>query len=152
MGNEEFEVNNGTCAIVPISSKESKILGDKEYVANKSALKVLEYGCRFYGSSFAGRLEGSKFLLGSCYKLPIILEEETETVFFPTHSYRHDYCSWIALNKIKNYCKQEYDVKVEFLTGKTIVLPLSYDSFETQIFRATKLLLALKQRKQKSRV
>ena len=33
--------------------------------------------------------------------------------------------------------------------GKKIILPISYESFEAQFFRATKLLLTLKKRKQK---
>lgn len=149
---EEFEVNKGTCAIISLGNDRVKIIGNDEKEYSGNVMKAIEYGCNYYGSSFAGRLEGSKFLLGSYYKLPIIMEEESETIFFPTHSYRSDECCWIALGKINDYLRQEYGVKVIFDNEKTLNLPISYDSFETQVFRATKLLLTLKQRKQKSRL
>lgn len=152
MKTEDYEINKSTCAIIPVEKGKIKIIGERDYKLEGCVMDAIEYGCCFYGSSFAGRVEGSKFLLGSFYKLPIIMEEESETIFFPTHSYRHAKCSWIALGKIHEYVKCGYNVKIVFNNGKTLILPVSYDSLETQIFRATKLLLTLKHRKEKNRI
>lgn len=147
---DEIEVNKGVCAIIPIDDNHCKIINDKDIKTSMSAIKVIEQGCRFYGSSFEGRVEGSKFLLGPCYKLQIIIEEITETILFPTHSYKHKKCSWISFSQIKEYIKIGYNVKVTFNNNKTLILPISFESFEMQIFRATKLLLTLKKRKEKN--
>jgi len=148
---QEIEVNRGTCAIISLDKERCKIISEseKDQVLKKLPVDIIEYGCKFFGSSFAGRIEGSKFLLGSCYKLPIIIEEQNELIFFPTHSYRHDKCAWISLNHISEYQKEGYGVKIKFNNGKKLFVPISYESFEAQFFRATKLLLTLRKRKQK---
>ncbi len=148
---DEIEVNKGVCAIIPIDDNHCKIITEKEIKTSMSVMKVIQYGCKFYGSSFEGRVEGSRFLLGPCYKLPIIIEEITETILFPTHSYKHKKCSWISFSQIKEYNKVGYNVKVVFNNNKTLILPISYESFEMQILRATKLLLTLKKRKENHR-
>jgi len=151
METKEIEVNRGTCAIISLDKEMCKIINEseKEQVLKMPTIDIIEYGCRFFGSSFAGRVEGSKFLLGSCYKLPIIIEEQNEMIFFPTHSYRNEKCAWISLNHINEYKKDDYGVKLKFNNGKIISLPISFESFEAQFFRATKLLLTLRKRKQK---
>lgn len=151
MKNDEIEVNRGVCAIIPIDDNHCKIINEKDVKTNMSTMKVIENGCKFYGSSFEGRIEGSRYLLGPCYKLPIIIEEMTETILFPTHSYKHKKCSWISFSQVKEYVKVGYNVKVIFYNNKSLVLPISYESFEMQILRSTKLLLTLKKRKEKSR-
>lgn len=151
MENENFEVNKGTCAIVPIDENHTKIIGEREYEVSAPVNEILDYSCKFFGSSLVGRLEASKFLLGACYKLPIILEEKNSIIMFPTHAYKNKNCCWISFNNVKAYFKFGYSVKVQFFNGKTIYLPISYESFETQIFRSTKLLLTLEKRVEKNR-
>ena len=68
-------------------------------------------------------------------------------IFFPTTSYESDTCAWISLNNISNYKREENHVKVIFQNNTSIDLNISYESFENQVLRATKLLLILKSRK-----
>lgn len=143
----DYEINTQTCAIMPVDEKNIKIIGEETFELKAKTNEIIEYGCRYYGSSFLGRVEGSKFLLGMRYKLPIILEEEKETILFPTHSYKNKACSWISLNKIKGYNVNTNGLEVLFHNNKSVVLPISLDSFESQMLRATKLLLNLRQRK-----
>lgn len=145
------EINTNTCFIKKNDNKSCLISnGKEEIVINMSLKKYLNYNCEYYGSSFEGRKQSSKLLLGSKYKLPIIIEESREIVFFPTKSSKSDQCTWIALNNIKKYEENNYQVKVTFKTGYTKDFDISIESFENQILRASKLELILKKRKEQN--
>ena len=88
-------------------------------------------------------------MLGMLYKLPIIVEENKELIFMPTTSIKNKNCWWINVSNVKSYRPKGNKVLVEFIGGKKCVLPVSYFSFESQLFRANKLLLILKKRKNK---
>lgn len=142
-----YEINNETCA-VNYESKEccSMIQREETIKINQPINQFINYNCNYFGSSFEGRIKGSKKLLGMKYKLPIIIEESQEIIFFPTKSYRNN-SSWIALNKILKYEKNGKSTIVTFTSGKTEKYDISYESFENQVLRATKLLLILKNNK-----
>ena len=145
---KNYEISKTTCALIPNENFSTKIIEGSEILCIPSPInKVIEYSCSYYGSSFKGRLEGSKCALGSKYKLPIIIEETREIIFFPTSSYESQNCSWISLKNISDYKNEENKVKVIFNNGLSLKLNMSYSSFENQVLRATKLLLILKSRK-----
>ena len=101
---DEYEINSSTLAIIPINDNSSKVYEEEtEYVVNKNVHKIIDFNCKFYGSSYAGRCEGTKYLLGIKSKYPIIIEESRNLIFFPTSSTRKLDNAWISLNKIKNY-------------------------------------------------
>lgn len=148
MVTEKYEINSSTCALIPNSDFSTRII--ETYNTTNvpySILNIIEYSCAYYGSSFKGRLIGSKCALGSKYKLPIIIEETRELIFFPTTSYESNNCIWISLQNICDYKREENHVKVLFQNSTSIDLNISYESFENQVLRATKLLLILKSRK-----
>lgn len=143
-----YEINSETCALVP-NSNLSTVIIEKEssFIIPLPVSKVINYNCAYYGSSFEGRLKGSKYALGSKYKLPIIIEESKELIFFPTSSFENPNCVWISLNNISDYQKSQDATIVKFNNKQKIDLKISYESFENQVLRATKLLLILKSRK-----
>ena len=100
---------------------------------------MIDYNCKFYGSSYQGRCEGTKYLTGIKSKFPIIIEESRNIIFFPTSSSRNNDNSWIALNKIKNYKSDYYGTKILFENEKEIAVPISYYSIDNQYSRATML-------------
>lgn len=143
----EYEINSETCAINYESKNSCSIIQDHEKLTiDESINQFLNYNCNYFGSSFEGRIKGSKQLLGMKYKLPIILEESQEIILFPTKSYRNN-SSWIALNKIKKYERGNKSTLVTFTSGETVKYDISYESFENQVLRATKLLMILKNNK-----
>ena len=83
------------------------------------------------------------------YKLPIIIEEFNNIVFFPTSSPRFGQCVWISLSNIKTYMKCENGSKIIFNGDKVLVLDISYYSLENQIFRSA-MLDSLVRRRRKS--
>ncbi len=151
MINTSLEISSKTCALSFKDEKECTIIeGDKELNIAMSLQDFINYNCEYYGSSFEGRVKGAQLALGMKYKLPIIIEESRELVFFPTRSYNSEKCSWISLNNISSYEEKNATTLVTFNSGKKHTFEISIESFENQMLRATKLLLTLKNRKLES--
>lgn len=145
---DTYEINNSTLAIIPISKNCSKVIEkENNYIINNSTTDIIDHSCKFFGSSYNGRCEGTKNLVGFNYKSPIIIEESREIIFFPTSSPRFDNCSWISLNNIDKYIKKENISSIYFKNGINIDFKISYSSLENQILRATMLESKLRQRK-----
>ncbi len=146
----EYEITSKTCALISISEEETEIieLGRKFIIQNKLS-QILKQNCEFYGCSLEGRIKGSQTQLGMKYKLPIVIENTREIIFFPTTSPRLQECSWISLKNIKNYKENEFGTIIEFVDNNELNLPISYETIENQIFRATKLMLISRQRGKK---
>ena len=74
---DSYEVNVSTLAIIAVNDKLSRIIEkDKEFFINKSTINIIDESCRYYGSTYEGRCDGTKSLLNYSYKLPIIIEEQ----------------------------------------------------------------------------
>ncbi len=144
----EYEVNSKTLAIVSLSSQKSKIYEDSNiFVVNKSATKIMEDSCQFFGSSLLGRQKGTNNLIGVTHKAPIIVEESREIIFFPTLSPRKNSCSWIALKNIASYYDKDQNVYIKFKNNVQLELDISYGVVDNQVLRATRLESVLRNRK-----
>lgn len=146
--NKTYEINRDTLAIIPIDKNCSKVIEkDQEFIVEKGATNIIDDSCRYFGSSYNGRFEGTKEILGVSYKSPIIVEESREIIFFPTASPRFSECCWICLNNIEDYKKHERGTKVNFINGQTLEFDISHSSFENQMIRSLRLAKILKRRK-----
>lgn len=143
-----YEITYDTQVIAPIDKNSSRIMEtDTEYIINNSTLNILEYSCEYFGSSYEGRKEGTKKLLGITHKAPIIVEESRKIIFFPTTSAENEKCVWINLEKIDRYHKLGSKRSVIiFKNGDLIELDVSYGSLSNQILRASRLKFVLDQR------
>ncbi len=145
---ENYEINKTTCAVIPIDDNTSRIIEQEEIlIVNQSVQKIIDQSCRYFGSSYVGRFEGTKNLLGYNYKAPIIIEESTELIFFPTSSPRFSHCAWISLKLIKDYQKINRHTLISFADGQDVEFDISFESLDNQILRATRLEAILKKRK-----
>lgn len=145
---QSYEINNGTLAIIPINETTTKVIEiDNEYIVNKSSMEIIDDSCNYYGSTYKGRNEGTKNLLGMSYKLPIIIEESKNIIFFPTTSPRLIDCYWISLNNIKNYIKNNDESIIVFKNDNVISVNVSIFILESQILRASRLSSILQSRK-----
>ncbi len=144
---DSYEINTETLAVLSIDNRTSKVLEkDKEYFVSTSAYKVMDKSCQYFGSSYEGRIAGSKSILNASYKLPVIVEESKEIIFFPTNSAMVEHCSWLALNNIKSYEKYNDKTKVIFNNDRELILDITYPSFDNQLLRANKLGYIFKKR------
>lgn len=144
--NNSYEINEGTLALISKDKFNTKILEDKStYLIENNSLDILDSSCKYFGSSYEGRKEGSKSIMGCGYKIPIVVEDTMNLVFFPTTSPEDDNCIWIAVNQIKDYQQEKYNMtKIIFKNNEELVVPFSFRSIENQIFRATRLSYILK--------
>ena len=146
---DSYEINKYTCAIVNVDKELTKVIeSDTDYYINQTSYEIMDNSCQYYGSTCEGRLKGTRMILGSNYKVPIVVEETNNIIFFPIESPTKDDCTWIALNQIKEYEKCENLTKVTFSNGKSIIINTSYGCFETQVFRANRLESLINKRKE----
>ena len=145
---ESYEINSSTLAVIAVDKRTSKIMEESnEFFVQKPVFEIINASCKFFGSSYVGRFEGTKYLTGISYKSPIIIEESKNIIFFPTASPRSFDCSWIALNQILTYNDLFGKTTIRFNNGSLLNLNISYTIIENQILRATKLDSILRKRK-----
>lgn len=145
---DSYFINRATCAIIPIDKEVSEVyeLNDS-YIVDKSVKEIIDESCKYFGCSYKGRYEGSKKVLNMNYKLPIVVEEFHNLIFFPTSSPRFHECIWLSLNNISTYERQDKETKIIFNSEREMILDISYYSVENQIFRATMLESLLRKRR-----
>ena len=145
----KYEINQDTIALCPITRNVSKVIElDREFIVSKSTTKIMEDSCAYFGSTLTGRMQGTKNLIGVSHKAPIIVEEASDIIFFPTSSSRkEENCFWLRLKYIEKYYKSGDKITVEFQNNHTLNLNLSYGIIDNQILRATRLESVLRNRK-----
>ncbi len=145
----KYEFSKGTLAIVPNDDESSLVYEDNErYIVQNKPFQIMEDSCIYFGSSYKGRKEGSKAILGAEYKVPIIVEDTNNIIAFPTTSPYASDCCWISLSRIYNIYKiDNFNTKIVFDNGEEIIVPCSFRSVENQMSRAARLDLIIKNRK-----
>ena len=150
---KDYEINEETLAIMPDDVWSSMVLEDDfKYEVNKTPLEILDYSCKYFGSSYPGRKDGSKDILNSSYKLPILVEDTRNIIFFPTSSPLDDSCTWISLGNIKDYRKVgKNKTEILFKNNKVMNVDVSYYSLNNQVMRASRLESIIRNRKEKAK-
>ena len=143
-----YEINDETLAVMSFDEDKSRIIeSDDDYVVNEIPYSIMENSCKYFGSSFEGRVLGSKDILGSIYKTPIIVEESKDLIFFPTEALSSPSVAWISYKRIKNVEKYGRMTRVIFDNDESVVVNCPYFSIKNQIFRCNMLETISKNRK-----
>lgn len=146
---QEYEFSLDTLAVIPLNAEATKVIEkDAEYIVNTNSMKIIDDGCRFFGSTYHGRSEGTKSMIGINYKSPIIIEESIPIIFFPTISPRLEACSWISFKEIEKYVKKTEKVTtIYFKNGLKLDLNIPFKSIQNQVLRASYLNTTLNDRR-----
>ena len=144
-----YEINEGTLAVLSVDGSKSKIFeDDKEYLVDSTPFEIVDYSCKYFGSSYEGRKEGTKSILHIEYKVPIIVESTSNIIFFPTGSPYSQDCNWLSLKHIKLVNERPNGTaEIVFNNGKTLDISVSKRMIENQILRASRLDLIIRNRK-----
>ena len=141
---ESYEINKDTVALVPKDSNHTIVYEtDNSFVVDKSALKIVEESCEYFGSSLEGRQAGTSKLVGFTHKVPVIIEESFDLIFFPTLSPKNNSCSWLSYSHIYKPDK----TIVELKNGKKILIDVSSSIIDNQLYRCSRLKDTLQMRK-----
>ena len=145
----KYEISRGTLPIVPNDKENSVVYEDEErYIIDDKPFKIMEDSCKYFGSTYEGRKESARDILGAEYKVPIVVEDTDNLVVFPTTSPYSDECVWISLKRLKKFEKVDScNTKIIFDNNKEIIVPCSYRTIENQISRASRLDYILRMRK-----
>ena len=145
----KYEISRGTLAIVPNEEKGSVVYEDEErYIVNQRPFEIMEESCKYFGSTYEGRKNGAKEMLGAEYKVPIIVEDSSNLIVFPTTSPQSDDCVWISLKRVNKIIKiDSNNTKIIFDNNKEIIVDSSYRTIENQLSRASRLDLILRNHK-----
>ena len=145
---DNYEINEDTMLLLPLGENLCHIIEyNDEFTVKLGSNEIIDYSCKYYGSSYIGRYEGTKAILGYSYKLPIVIDEVKNVIFFPTCSPRYGKACWINPKYVKKFIQKERKTTIIFTNEKTILLDISYRSFENQILRATYLENTLRNRR-----
>lgn len=137
---KNYEINEDTYVIIGEKFGRTKVIEkEKQYEVVEDAYKIMDDNCKYYGSSYYGRVESSKSILNCSYKLPVIVEESSCMIFFPLKSTLLDDCTWINLNSIKYIEKVGSKSKITFINNEEMIFDISKLSLENQIYKSSKL-------------
>ncbi len=142
--NSEYVINDDTIAVMAVTDSCCKVYEvDDEFMVNKSINDIIELSCKYYGSSLKGRLDGSKHILGCTYKLPIVINQYKNSIFFTTRSYKSGDTYIICYNNISFYEKVDQRTRIYAPKDKIIMIDERYKIFENHYSRANLLYMKL---------
>ena len=145
---ESYEINKDTVALIPKDDNHTVVYEvDNSFVVNKPTLKIVEESCEYFGSSLEGRQVGTSKLVGFTHKVPVIIEESFNIIFFPTLSPKNEECSWISYSHVFKPDKFKDKTIVELKNGKKILLNVSSAIIDNQLYRCSRLKDMLEVRK-----
>lgn len=138
-----YKIKNSTYILMPVEDKTRVIEENDCFLVSGTPTTIVNANCCLNGATLTGRQQGTTYLTGISYKAPIVINEKNHLIFFPTHSVRNKSCIWIALHNILFYKKYGNKVLIEFCNNQKIILDISYNIFDNQVLRATRLESAL---------
>ncbi len=145
---DNYEINENTLALIFNNYKTIVYEKNRKFIVNKIPNDIIKYSCEYFGCSYKGRVEGTKFLTGVTHKSPIIIEESSEIIFFPIKSPRLDECSWIRNKYIKKYVKNNVNnCIIVFCDDSKLNINCSYEIINNQVLRSSRLESIIRYRK-----
>lgn len=154
---QEYEINSETMALLPkydeYANLHTFVLEETDsFIVPLSPKKLVDYSCRYYGSSYEGRLEGIKQAMGITKKAPIAISVELAIFFFPHESPSNHSCIWLSHTHVDSLeRKDKRSTIVLFSNGETLTVPASKMQLETKLHRTAQYRHLLQKRTVKRR-
>lgn len=145
---ESYEINKDTVALIPKDENKTIVYEvDNSFVVEKTPLQIMEDSCEYFGSSLEGRQIGTSSLIGYTHKVPVIVEETFDLIFFPTLSPKNEECTWLSYAHIFKPDKFKNKTILNLKNGKKILIDISSSTIDNQLYRCSRLQEVLKMRK-----
>lgn len=145
----EYEINMETLLMIPIDRNKTKVIEKgNSFIVNCSTLSIIKKSCLFFGSSYEGRKNATKHLIGIDMKVPILIEESRNIIFFPTASCVNQDSIWISYQNLLKYSKKnDFSTVLYFDNNIKIEVDVKYNLIDNQVIRCLKLDTILVKRK-----
>ena len=144
---ENYIINYNTVALVKQKNKTIIYNVDKVLVFNKNINNIIEYNCKYYGSTLIGRKNSAKNILKIKYKLPIIIDDINNIIIIQLNSPRNKNCLYLITNKIINYEKKDNFLNIICVNNITFNVKISLNVFEKLLIKSIQLNNILNWRK-----
>lgn len=103
---------------------------NKDFYLSIDCLKLLKYGCNFYGNSYNIQRQFVIDIFNYYIKTPIIVSSYNMIIFFPTCTPSSKKCIWLAYNNITRYVKESNGTKIYFENGKEMNIKVPYTTID----------------------
>ncbi len=145
-----YIVNLETLLLIPVDDNKTKVFEmEEEFLVKKNIMTIIKDSCLFFGSSFEGRKEGTKYLLNCGIKVPIIIEDSRSLILFPTLSFKNERNVWVVYNNLLDYKKYDLDNTLFlFKNNNDIKVNVKYNIVDNQVVRCLKLDTIIRKRKE----
>lgn len=146
---KDYEINAETLILIPMHNRKTKVVEiNDSFIVNNSTLNIIKDSCMFFGCSYEGRKDAVKNLIGVDMKVPILLEESRNIIFFPTASCVKRNSIWISYQNLLKYTKfNDFSTILYFQGKKKIKIDIKYNLIDNQVVRCLKLDTLLMKRK-----
>ncbi|MFD1708033.1 competence protein ComK [Siminovitchia sediminis] len=136
-----YEINPYTMLLRPAGEELTEVIEAKaRYLVSRKPFDIVKKSCDYFGSSYNGRREGTKQLIGVTHKAPIIVDPYTSIYLFPTASPSSPDCMWISHDYIAAFEKNDAcSTMITFQNHERLEIPISFYSFEKQVSRTARL-------------
>jgi competence protein ComK len=147
-----YVINTYTMMIQPMRYEDklySRIFQlDGEFHSPLKPTDIIKMNCLDNASSYEGRVNGSRHILGRYQKVPITINSENQLYFFPTASPDHADCTWINPIHVENiFEKDNKTILVRFHNNQTIEISVSHHIFTNQMHKTMTLQNKVNQKK-----
>lgn len=156
---EEYEITPYTQMILPLdygSKIYSRIIElEDDFVSPFKPIEIINKSCEYFGSSYEGRKQGTKQLVGITHKAPVAIDPSNSIFFFPTTSPLRPHCIWLSHEHVLSFTRiNQKQTKVLLRNKQSFTIDISCSSFENQLHRTaflkTKLVQRIEESKRKS--
>jgi competence protein ComK len=149
---EPYIVHQNTMLLMPRFSQYNEPLVDvyetsRWITVPGRSTEIIKESCRYFGSSLAGRQEGTKAVTNYDRLLPVAVAPNWDLYLFPIGSPKNATCIWMMYRHIEgvrseapNHCT------VKLSNRETVTIEVSLDRVSTQLFRTGHFKSKLSQR------
>jgi len=110
-----------------------------------SCLDILNGMCLAHGSTVSGRRSACTARTGQRIKVPVLISEMTEEIYFPLLSPESADCIWILYNELAGFHAQSGGCRLVFFNGMPAFIPYDYRMVKKQCRRCGDYLKMLRQ-------
>ena len=145
----EYEINAETLLIIPCGERKTKVYEySEEFIVNLNSLEIIKNSCLYFGCTYEGRRESVKNMLGVDMKIPILIEDSRNIIFFPTNSCINKNSIWISFQNLVKYNKfDDFSTVLYFGRNRGFNIDVKYNLVDNQYIRCNKLYSFLEKRR-----